>query len=175
MMILLAFHTSHSLITKGQAGSVKTYSNFIQNFYFLNAKIRVEVLRNDCITCQINKPYPHQKQIEEKQEFKGQCLCFNHRFSFDTKGPISQISPSSERNAYIIALVDAFTHYVALNLVPHCNAYYPYTTLYEYWIAKFRLPKIFFTDKGTEFKNDENITLGHLYNSKNKSRTSHVA
>ena len=45
----------------------------------------------------------------------------NHRISFDTKGPIS---PSSEGNSYIMVIVDEFTHYVALNPVPHCNAYY---------------------------------------------------
>ena len=27
---------------------------------------------------------------------------------------------------------DASTHYVALNPLPHCNAYYAYTTLYEH-------------------------------------------
>ena len=53
-------------------------------------------------------------------------MYFNHRISFDTKGPIS---PSSEGNSYIMVIVDAFTHYVALNPVPHCNAYYAYTTL----------------------------------------------
>ena len=39
IMILLAFHISHSLSTKGHAGSEKTYSNFIQSFYFPNATI----------------------------------------------------------------------------------------------------------------------------------------
>ena len=75
-------------------------------------------------------------------------MYFNHRISFDTKGPIS---PSSEGNSYIMVIVDAFTHYVALNPVPHCNAYYAYTTLYEHWIAKFGLPEILVTDNGTEF------------------------
>ena len=40
-----------------------------------------------------------------------------------------------------MVIVDAFTHYVALNPVPHCNVYYAYTTLYEHWIAKFGLHK----------------------------------
>ena len=82
------------------------------------------VLCNDCITCQLNKPYPNQKQIAEKQDFKGQRLYFNHRISFDTKGTIS---PFSEGNSYIMVIVDAFTHYV-----PHSKAYYAYTTLYEH-------------------------------------------
>ena len=73
-----------------------------------------------------------------------------------------------------MVIVDAFTHYVALKPVPHCNAYYAYTTLYEHWIAKFGLPEILVTDNGTEFINNDIITLSHLYNSKHKPRTSHA-
>ena len=170
-MILIAFNISHTQNIKGHSGSEKTYSNFIQNFYFPNAPIWIKILCNDCIVCQLNKPYPNQKQIAQKQDFKGQSLYFNHRISFDTKGPIS---PSSEGNSYIMVIVDAFTHYVALNPVPHCNAYYAYTTLYEHWIAKFGLPEILVTDNGTEFINNEIITLCHLYNIKHKPRTSHA-
>ena len=112
-MMLVAFHTLHSLHTKGHSGAEKkTYSNFIQIFCFPNAPIPIKVLCNDCITCQLNKLYPNQKQIAEKQEFKGQSPIFNHRISFDTKGPIS---PSSAGNSFFMVVVDAFTHYVALN------------------------------------------------------------
>ena len=168
-MILTAFNISHTQNTKGHSGSEKTYSNFTQNFYFPNAPVWIKVLCNDCIICQLKKPYPNQKQIAQKQDFKGKSLYFNHRISFDPKGPIS---PSSEGNSYIIVIVDAFTHYVALNPVPNCNAYYAYTTLYEHWIAKFGIPEILVTDNGTEFINNEIITLCHLYNIKHKPRTS---
>ena len=170
-MMLIAFHTSHSLHTKGHSGAEKTYSNFIQNFHFPNAPIWMKALCNVCILCQLSKPHPNQKQIAEKQDFKGQSLYFNHRISFNTKGPIS---PSSEGNTYIMVIVDAFTHYVALNPVPHCNAYYAYTTLYEHWIAKFGLLEILVTDNGTEFINKEIITLSHLYKIKHKPRISHA-
>ena len=90
-----------------------------KNFYFTNAPIWIKVLCNDCIICQLNKPYPNQKHIAEKQDFKGQSLYFEHKISFDTKGPIS---PSSEVNSYIMVIDDAFTHYVAFNPVPYCNA-----------------------------------------------------
>ena len=143
-MMLIAFNTSHTLHTKGHSGSEKTYSNFIQNFYFPNAPIWLKVLCNDCIICQLNKSFPNQKQIAEKQDFKGQILYFKHRISFDTKGPIS---PSSKGNSYKMVIVDAFTHYVALNPVTQCNAYYAYTTLYKHWIAKFGLPEILVTDR----------------------------
>ena len=112
--MLIAFNTFHTLNTEGHSGSEKTYSNFIQNFHFLNAPIWTKVLCNDCIICQLNKPYPNQKQIAEKQDFKGKTLYFNHRISFDTKG---SFSPTSEGNFYQMVIVDAFTHYVALNLV----------------------------------------------------------
>ena len=74
----------------------KTYFKCIQFFYFSNAPTCIKELCNDCITCQLNKPNPHQKQIAEKQDFKGQSLYFNHRISIDTKGPIS---PSSVRKS----------------------------------------------------------------------------
>ena len=55
-MILIAFNISHTQNKKGHSGSEKTYSNFTQKFYFLNAPIWIEVLCNDCIICQLNKP-----------------------------------------------------------------------------------------------------------------------
>ena len=42
-------------------------------------------LCNDCIRCQLIKPNPNQKQLAEKEDFRGQSLFFNHRISFDTK------------------------------------------------------------------------------------------
>ena len=68
----------------------------------------------------------------------------------------------------------AFTHYVALNPVPHCNTYYSNTSLYKHWIAMFGLPKILVTDKGYEYINIEIITLCHLHTMKRKPRKSHA-
>ena len=113
--MLIAFHTSQSLHTKGHSGAEKTHSSFIQKFYFPNAPIWIKVLCNNLITCQLNKSFPNQKKTK-KQDFKGQSLNFNHRISFDTKRPISL---SSEGNSFIMVIADAFTHYVALNPVPH--------------------------------------------------------
>ena len=70
-MILLAFHFSRSLNTKRHAGLEKTYSNFIQNSYFPKAPFWMKVLCYDCITCQLQKPYPRQKTISRKKNFKG--------------------------------------------------------------------------------------------------------
>ena len=71
-----------------------------------------------------------------------------------------------------MVIVDAFTHYVPFKPLPHCNAYYAYTSFYEHWIAKFGLTEILVTDNKTEFINNEIITLCHLYNIKHKPRTS---
>ena len=84
------------------------------------------------------------------------------------------MSPSSEGNSYIMVIVDAFTLYVAFNSVPHCNACYANATLYEHWIAKFGLREILVTDNGTEFINNDIITVCHLHNIKHKPRTSHA-
>ena len=107
----------------------KHVRTFFRNFYFPKEPIWIKVLFNDCIVYQLNTPYPHQKQLAEKHNFKGQSLYFDHRISFDTKGPLSL---SSERNSYIIVIVDAFTLCVALNPVPLCIVKYAYTTLYEH-------------------------------------------
>ena len=72
-----------------------------------------------------------------------------------------------------MVIVDAFTHYVPLNPVPHCKAYFAYTTLYEHWLAKFGLTEILVTDNGTEFIENDLITICHLNNIKQKPRTSH--
>ena len=61
-MMLIAFDISHTQHTKRHSGSEKTYSNFTQNFYFPNAPIWIKVLCNNCIICQLNKPYPNQKK-----------------------------------------------------------------------------------------------------------------
>ena len=60
-MMLIAFNISHTQHTKGHSVSEKTYSNFTQNFFFPNAPIWIKVLCNDCVICQLNKPYPNQK------------------------------------------------------------------------------------------------------------------
>ena len=63
-----------------------------------------------------------------------------------------------------MVIFDAFTHYLAFNPVPHCNAYYAYTTLLEHLIAKLGLPEILVAENGTEFINNEIITLCRLDN-----------
>ena len=73
-----------------------------------------------------------------------------------------------------MVLLDAFTDYVPLNPVPHRNASYASTTFYEHWIEKFGLPEILVTDNGTEFINNDIITLCHLYKINYKPRTFHA-
>ena len=107
IMIVFAFHISHCLYTKKNAGSEKTNFIFIQTFYNPNTSIWIKHLCTNCITCQLIKLYHHSKQLARKQDFEGQSLYFNHSNSFDTKGPIS---PTSKGNLYMMVIVDAFTH-----------------------------------------------------------------
>ena len=104
-----------------------------------------------------------QSQIYNLQYFLLYLDCQNNHYEVDLLGAFTRR-----------IIFDAFTHYVALNPVPHFKAYYAYMTLYEHWIAKFGLPEILVTDNGTEFINNEIITLCHLYNIKQKPRTSHA-
>ena len=70
--------------------------------------------------------------------------------------------------------LDAFTHFVAINPIPHCNAYYAYTTVYENWKAKFGLPEILVPDELSVFFNNEINTLCYLYTIKDKLRKTHA-
>ena len=65
---------SHLIILERHAESVKTDLSFIQKFYFPNAPFWIKILCNNCISCQISKPFPHQKQLAEKQDFKGKIF-----------------------------------------------------------------------------------------------------
>ena len=49
----------------------KTYSNFTKSFCFPNARTWMKVLCKDCTTVELNNPFPRQKQLAEKQHFKG--------------------------------------------------------------------------------------------------------
>ena len=91
---------SHTLNTKGHSGSEKTYSNFIQNFNFLNPPIWVKVLCNDCIICQLNKPYPNQKHIAEKQDFKEKDHILIIKFRLTQKDQFHQPPKETFTNAY---------------------------------------------------------------------------
>ena len=92
-LILKAFHKLPSLKTKRRTGSDKTYSNFAKNFFFPNQPTWMKVLRYDCITWQLKKPFPYQKQLAAKQYFIGQKLYFEN-----TK---VHIYPSSEGRNFI--------------------------------------------------------------------------
>ena len=74
----------------------------------------------------------------------------------------------------MIVIVNEIAQYVALTPVITGNAYFACTKLHEPWIAKFGLPEILVTDNGTEFINNELITLFHLYKVKHKRQTIHA-
>ena len=143
-MEVLAFHTSRS---RRYETSYRIKKNNISKIHtkclFSNCTKMNLLLCNDFNTCHLNTTFPRQEKLQKKQDCKRQSSCFNHRVSFDTKGPNFA---SSEVNSHIRVILDDFTHYVALKHVPHCNAYYAYTTLYEHWMPKHGLPEILVTD-----------------------------
>ena len=61
----------------------------------------------------------------------------------DTKGPIS---PSSNNNAYIFVIIDAFSHFVVTNPAPHIISKYAIQTLLDHWITIFGPPQYLVTD-----------------------------
>ena len=138
------------------------------SFYLPKPPIWNKVLCKEFPTCQVDKTFPHQKQTAEKHDFKRQSLFFNHQISFDTNVPIS---PSSERNSYVLVVIDDFTIYAALNPVLHHNAYYAYAKLNEHWISKLGFSEIFVTVDDSEVISNQVITLCHINNIKHKART----
>ena len=96
----------------------------------------------------IKQNFSTRKSNSRKTRLKMTKFVYNHRISFDAKGPTS---PSSEGNSNIMVIIYAFTHFEALNPVPPCNAYYANITLCEHWLAKLVLPDILVSDNGTEF------------------------
>ena len=60
-----------------------------KEFHFSNTPIWMKVLCKDCITCQFNQPFPHQKQLAEKQDFTWQNFYSHNMISINTKSPIS--------------------------------------------------------------------------------------
>ena len=79
-MILLAFHNSRSLNTKGHAESEKISSKFIQNFKFPNAPFWLKVLCNDCITCQLNQKQTAEKRPKRNRNKHSKNKCRKTRF-----------------------------------------------------------------------------------------------
>ena len=89
-IILLAFHFSRSLNTKRHAGlEKKTFSNFIQNSYFPNVPSWMKVFCYDCILCQLQKPYPHQKQLAEKKTLKDKVYISTTEYPLIQKAQIA--------------------------------------------------------------------------------------
>ena len=52
----------------------KNNIKFHSKFLFANAPVWTKKLCNDCKTNHLNKNFPHQKQIAEKQGFKGKVF-----------------------------------------------------------------------------------------------------
>ena len=101
-MILISMHISHCLLKKGMQDLKKKFfgswifsdlsdpaCNSNHNFCFPNAPIWIKVLSNNFDKNLCNDLDKSPKQPAEKQDFKSLSLNFNHRISFDTKGPIS--------------------------------------------------------------------------------------
>ena len=99
----------------------------------------------------MNILFPKQKQISENQEFKAKVCILIIESRLTQK---NHYHPS-EGDSYLMLIVDALTHYVALIPVLHCNTYYTYETLYKHLITKFGLPEILVTDNGTEIMNNK--------------------
>ena len=102
-----------------------------------------------------------------QQPFLAVSPYFNHRFSMDTKGPIS---PSSDGNSYVYVIVDAFTHYVVLHPSLQNDNTNALTVQFDHWIVKFEVLDILVTDNGNEYISGEFAHFCRTYNVQFKPR-----
>ena len=67
-MILIAFNISHTQNTKGHSGSEKNIPELYTKFLFPKCPNLDKVLCNDCIICQLNKPYPNPFKMQSRHK-----------------------------------------------------------------------------------------------------------
>ena len=77
---------------------------------------------------------------------------FNHRISMDTTGPIS---PSSNGNSYLNAIIDAFKHYVVHHPYSENDAANAINVLFIHWMVEFGIPDFLVTENRNEYINGE--------------------
>ena len=94
----------------GHRGRGKSHPTTTENYSFPNIQTWIAILTQDCLNCQTSKSMPN-LLMALQQPFLEVSPYFNHRFSMETKGPIS---PSLNGHFYVYVIVDAFTHYVVL-------------------------------------------------------------
>ena len=86
----------------------------------------------------------------------------------DTKGPVSR---RSQGNSCIFEIIDAFSHSVVINPVPHISSKYAFQTLLHNWIPKFGPLQHLVTDRSTEYINQDGAHLGSFFNTNRFPRT----
>ena len=114
-------HFSHDL--SGLPGFEKTHAAVRENYYFPNNNTWIAILTQDCLNRQTSKSMPN-LLMAPQQTYLEVSPYFNHRFSMDTKSPIS---PYCDGNSYVSFIVDALTHYIVLHPSPKNDATHAFT------------------------------------------------
>ena len=129
-----------------------TYNTFSQNYYISYLEKWLSIFIHDCIECQRNKQFIIKIQTAPPQSFSEPAPSFNYRISMDTKGPIK---PPSYNKSYFHVLYDAFSHFVVTVPIKSNTAKTAKKLFKHHWIIKFGPPIYFFTDRGSEYVNNE--------------------
>ena len=149
-----AFDKTHSHGHPGEKCSIKTFNQFYQ---IPHLPLWFSTFIHDCLERQTNEHFQSKhNNISPHLPFYENVTHFNYRISMNTKGPIS---PSSDNNSYIFAIIDAFDHFVVTNPAPNIPSKYAIQTLLHHWIIQFGPPQYLVTDRGTEHDNQD---LAHL-------------
>ena len=171
-LTLVAFPISHSLHTKGHAGSekkkyiLKFHSKFLlSNCTTPNIFLLIVYIANYANISHTQSKWRKNKIVKDKVFF------FNHRTSFDTKGPIS---PSTGRISNKNVIVVTFARYIHTFKTEPCTSLQHLLCLYDtlrtmdrkFWVSRNPCHR-----QWNRFYN-KNITLCHLYDLKQKPKTS---
>lgn len=159
----LVFNTFHNQAHPGVAASVKLLT---QHVIWPDIKKDVRKMARNCINCQKSKVTKHQKSALGNYELVSQRFSNVH---LDIIGPL----PVSENQRYCVTLIDRFTRWPEAIPVPDITATTVATAIYSNWIARFGVPEIIVTDRGTQFESELFTELSKVIGFQRKRTTSY--
>jgi len=112
----------------------------------------------------------HREQVDLKnvETFENRALNVNDVLCMDLVGPLTI---SSNKNKYILTLLDMFSRYAVAVPIPDKSAKTVATSILKCWIAVFGTPLSIRTDQGSEFKNSTIVSMMSNLNVKIKMNT----
>ena len=113
-VFLACFRLGHNNEMGGRMGVTKTYANDKHFYYWPGLFDWICLLTVDCLTCQKNKPQAKHRNEVPLEEWQNDTIPFR-TVHIDHKGPLY---PPSNRNFHCLLVIDAFSRFLMVYLVP---------------------------------------------------------